>query len=64
MIARDNLDRLAGGHANVIDSEGHKIGSLGELYLDDRTNEPNWATVRTGLFGMSETFVPLDAATL
>ncbi|MFD1213744.1 DUF2382 domain-containing protein [Arthrobacter sp. GCM10027362] len=64
MIAREHIDRLIGSNANVIDSEGNKIGSLGELYLDDRTNEPNWATVKTGLFGTSETFVPLDAATV
>jgi uncharacterized protein (TIGR02271 family) len=63
MIARDNFDRLVGSSANVIDSEGNKIGSLGELYLDDRTDEPSWATVKTGLFGMSESFVPLDNAT-
>jgi uncharacterized protein (TIGR02271 family) len=64
MIARDNIDRLAGGNANVVDSEGNKIGSLGELYLDDTTDQPNWATVKTGLFGMSESFVPLAEATL
>ena len=63
MIAKDKIDRLVGSNANVIDSEGSKIGSLGELYLDDRTNEPSWATVKTGLFGMSESFVPLDNAT-
>jgi uncharacterized protein (TIGR02271 family) len=63
MIAKDKIDRLVGSNANVIDSEGSKIGSLGELYLDDRTDEPSWATVKTGLFGMSESFVPLDNAT-
>jgi uncharacterized protein (TIGR02271 family) len=63
MIAKDSFDRLVGSSANVIDSEGNKIGSLGELYLDDRTDEPSWATVKTGLFGMSESFVPLDNAT-
>ncbi|MGM0928492.1 MAG: DUF2382 domain-containing protein [Actinomycetota bacterium] len=63
MIAKDNIDRLVGSSANVIDSEGNKIGSLGELYLDDRTDEPSWATVKTGMFGMSESFIPLDNAT-
>ncbi|MET1155307.1 DUF2382 domain-containing protein [Arthrobacter sp.] len=64
MIAKDKIDRLVGSNANVIDAEGNKIGSLGELYLDDRTDEPSWATVKTGLFGMSESFVPLDNATI
>src|SRR6185312_3078965 len=63
MIAKDKIDRLVGSNANVIDSEGSKIGSLGELYLDDRTDQPSWATVKTGLFGLSESFVPLDDAT-
>ncbi|MCG2620843.1 YsnF/AvaK domain-containing protein [Arthrobacter sp. I2-34] len=62
MIAREHIDRLVGSNANVVDSEGNKIGSLGQLYLDDQTDIPNWATVKTGLFGMSETFFPLNDA--
>ena len=62
MIAREHIDRLVGSSANVIDPEGNKIGSLGQLYLDDTTDAPNWATVKTGLLGMSETFVPLNEA--
>ncbi|NKX50298.1 YsnF/AvaK domain-containing protein [Arthrobacter deserti] len=62
MIAREHIDRLAGTSAAVIDPEGNKIGTLGQLYLDDNTEAPNWATVKTGLFGMSETFVPLTEA--
>lgn len=62
MIAREHIDRLVGSSANVIDPEGNKIGSLGQLYLDDTTDAPNWATVKTGLFGTSETFVPLNEA--
>ena len=34
------------------------------IYLDDRTNEPEWATVNTGLFGTSQSFVPLSGATV
>lgn len=64
MIAREHLNRLLDSHANVIDPEGNKIGSVGELYLDDRTQDPNWAAVKTGLFGMSQSFVPLDEATM
>jgi uncharacterized protein (TIGR02271 family) len=62
MIAREHIDRLVGSSANVIDPEGNKIGSLGQLYLDDSSDAPSWATVKTGLFGMSETFVPLTEA--
>ncbi|NKX53039.1 DUF2382 domain-containing protein [Arthrobacter mobilis] len=64
MITLEHINRLAGSNANIVDPEGRKIGSLGELYLDDGTQEPNWATVKTGLFGTSETFVPLDGASI
>jgi uncharacterized protein (TIGR02271 family) len=64
MITKENIDRLAGNGSNVLDSEGNKIGSIGQLYLDDRTEDPSWATVKTGLFGTSESFVPLAEATV
>ncbi|MEU2792886.1 PRC and DUF2382 domain-containing protein [Streptomyces sp. NPDC007100] len=44
---------------NVVDAEGTKVGSVQQVYRDDATNAPEWITVRTGLFGMKETFVPL-----
>jgi len=39
-----------------------KLGTVGEVYLDDETGSPEWATVRTGLFGTKEAFVPLADA--
>jgi uncharacterized protein (TIGR02271 family) len=50
-------------NATVYGSDGDKIGSVGQVYLDDRTNEPSFVTVKTGLFGMKETFIPVDQAT-
>jgi sporulation protein YlmC with PRC-barrel domain len=44
---------------NVVTSDGDKIGTLEEIYLDTGSGEPEWATVRTGLFGAKHTFVPL-----
>jgi hypothetical protein len=41
-----------------------KLGRIGQIYLDDETSEPTWVTVKTGLFGTSESFVPLNAARL
>ncbi|WP_369259745.1 PRC-barrel domain-containing protein, partial [Geodermatophilus amargosae] len=41
-----------------------KHGSVGEVFLDDETGRPEWATVRTGLFGTKEAFVPLADATV
>ena len=62
MISTENLSALttAGGH--VVGSDGSKIGSIGQIYVDDQTAEPTWVTVKTGLFGSHESFAPLDAA--
>jgi uncharacterized protein (TIGR02271 family) len=62
MISTENLSALttAGGH--VVGSDGSKIGSIGQIYVDDQTSEPTWVTVKTGLFGSHESFAPLDAA--
>lgn len=46
--------------ATVFDQTGQKIGRVGQVYLDDTTQAPNWVTVKTGLFGMKEFFIPLD----
>lgn len=60
MIDTNSLDRLSG--ATVYGNNGDKIGKLGTVYLDDVTSEPTFATVSTGLFGTSESFVPLQGA--
>lgn len=49
---------------NVVGSDGENIGSVGQVYLDDQSGQPSWVTVKTGWFGSSESFVPLDAATV
>lgn len=56
-----DIDRLRG--SDLYDQTGSKIGSIGEVYLDDQTNEPAFVTVNTGLFGMNETFVPYQSVT-
>lgn len=63
MINTENLSALTTAGGNVIGSDGSKIGSIGQIYADDDTSEPTWVTVKTGLFGTHESFVPLDAAT-
>lgn len=63
MISTDSITRLSTGGGDVLDSTGDKIGAIGQLYVDDRSAQPSWVTVRTGLFGMRESFVPLDDAT-
>ncbi|MFD3327379.1 DUF2382 domain-containing protein [Streptomyces sp. NPDC058701] len=44
------------------DTDGEKIGSVGQVYRDDATGRPEWVTVKTGWFGMKESFVPLAGA--
>ncbi len=46
----------------VYDPAGEKVGSVGRVYVDDNTGQPDWITVKTGLFGMKESFVPLNGA--
>jgi uncharacterized protein (TIGR02271 family) len=62
MITQDHIDTLLGNGGNVLGSDGEKIGSIGQVYLDDQTGEPSWVTAKTGLFGTSESFVPLQGA--
>ncbi|WP_298803368.1 PRC and DUF2382 domain-containing protein [uncultured Pseudokineococcus sp.] len=50
--------------ATVVSTTDGKVGKVGTVYLDDDTQQPSWVTVKTGLFGSSESFVPLDAAEL
>ena len=55
----NDIDRLTG--ATVRGTDDDKIGSIGQVYVDPDGN-PNWATVKTGFFGTSESFIPLDRA--
>ncbi|WP_228266629.1 PRC-barrel domain-containing protein [Ornithinimicrobium ciconiae] len=48
--------------ADVIDQNGDKVGGVGQIYLDDATGQPAWVSVKSGLFGLRESFVPLAAA--
>lgn len=47
---------------SALGSDGEKIGSIKDVYVDDATGSPEWATVTGGLFGMKSHFVPLAGA--
>jgi uncharacterized protein (TIGR02271 family) len=54
-----DVDELQAWHGrNLIDRDGDKVGSIENVYLDEETGRPEWLTVKTGLFGTRETFVP------
>ena len=61
MITEQQLNVVIGSTA--VGTDG-KLGTVGEVYLDDETGRPEWATVRTGMFGTKESFVPLADADL
>jgi len=61
-ITQDQLPTLAAATGDVLDPSGDKVGRIGQIYLDDETGEPTWVTAKTGLFGTSESFVPLRGA--
>jgi PRC-barrel domain protein len=46
----------------LLDRHGERIGKLDELFVDESTGEPEWATVHTGLLGTRLSFVPLAGA--
>ena len=52
-----NADAYIGRTA--VDPQGDKIGSIGQVYVNDESGQPDWITVNTGLFGMKENFAPL-----
>jgi uncharacterized protein (TIGR02271 family) len=62
MIGTDTLDRVIG--ADVYDADGDKIGTASEVFLDDSSGNPEWVTVKTGMIGTKETFVPIRDADL
>ncbi len=62
MISQDNINNIAG--TTVFGSDGSKIGSSKQVYLDDQSGAPEWVTVNTGLFGSHESFIPLAEANL
>lgn len=51
-------------HHPVYGSGGQKIGEAEHVFFDDATGQPEWVTVKTGMFGRSESFVPIRDAVL
>ena len=62
MLAREHIDDLLNRNGDVLSTDGDKIGSVGQVYADDADGQPKWVTVKTGLFGTSESFIPLEGA--
>ena len=61
MLTEDQAREVIG--ATAYGDDGEKIGKVGQLFLDDQTGQPEFVTDNTGLFGTSESFVPVADAT-
>ena len=46
----------------MVDADGDKVGTIEDILLDRQTGEPAWAAVKTGLFGLKHTLVPIREA--
>ena len=62
MIAVENITDWRG--QDVLDPVGEKLGKLEEVYFDGETDDPTFASVKTGTFSKSLTLVPLARATV
>ncbi|HEY8590743.1 MAG TPA: PRC and DUF2382 domain-containing protein [Naasia sp.] len=60
MIGKDKINSITG--ATVFGKDGEKIGTVGQLYVDAHDGNPSWVSVKTGLFGHKESFIPLQDA--
>jgi hypothetical protein len=60
MITKEQIPDVI-GH-NAYDPSHKKLGKVEHVYLDTQTGQPAWLTIRTGLLGTKETFVPLSTA--
>src|ERR1700737_2692800 len=47
---------------SVVGPDGENIGKVEELYLDTDSQQPEWISVTTGLFGSHRSLVPLAEA--
>jgi sporulation protein YlmC with PRC-barrel domain len=48
----------------MVDPDGDTIGTIEDVFLDRQTGEPAWVAVKTGLFGLKHTVVPIQGAQL
>ena len=60
MIATQDIDRIIG--AEAVGPDNDKIGKVGQVYIDQDNEQPVWVSVKSGIFGTSETLVPLTGA--
>jgi hypothetical protein len=55
-----NTDQHQHMGAKVIDSRGHPVGKVANVFYDDHTLEPQWVAVKLGVLHRRSPLVPLD----
>jgi uncharacterized protein (TIGR02271 family) len=50
------------GH-QVFDQAGDKVGKVSNIYFDDRSGQPEWLAISTGMLSRRSSFVPMQGAT-
>lgn len=61
-ITTSQAERLHSGSTKVYGSGGALLGHLGQIYIEEDTQNPAWATIQTGWGGPAESFVWLRNA--
>ena len=59
-LSMDRLLEMRG--TTVYSSEGDKLGSVEEIYIDEETNKPEWIGLGTGFLGTKRAIVPVVGA--
>ena len=49
-------------HRAAVDPEGNRIGKISQVYLDEKTGQPLWVLVETGLLGTRQSFAPIHGS--
>ncbi len=62
VIHDDDAAGLEG--AEVLGVDGGKLGTVAGVYFDNETDHPEWVEVKSGLFGLNTSLVPLATAEL
>jgi hypothetical protein len=64
MLSLQDIDNIVLNGGIVVAADGEKIGSVEQIFTSGDSGDPAFVTVRTGLFGMAESFAPLSGARL
>ncbi|GAA3323089.1 MULTISPECIES: PRC-barrel domain-containing protein [Paeniglutamicibacter] len=64
MLGHGYLNALKNAKSTVYGPAREKIGTLGNIFMDVRTGDADFVTVRLGLFGAEELLVSLRGAVI